>query len=296
MAVQRGMLEKSVQYLIKTFYLGGRYAGSQFQVDEHTIEGKIIDVLVKSKYIESREANHFKRASRTDAGVHARSNLFSFESSKVIHPIEINAQLPEDIGIWAYAILSEPKNPRYLPISREYRYYYPVYFLPKVFNEDLVREALEMLKGTHDFKYLCKLEKDKDKDKTTVRTFYDCECVRDEVFLKFRFEGDSFLWNQIRKTVQLLLDIGNSLVPISDLPDILKADPRFEKQIFGNADPNGLILWDLKLPPEIESQFKTESKSLEKFAERLSVQTFDRLIQAKFQSEILESLGKEKLF
>ena len=288
----RGRLKKPVQYLIKVFYFGTNFAGSQFQPNERTVEGVLIDTLMKLGYIASKEENQFKRASRTDLGVHARCNLFSFISDKKIYPIEINSNLPNDVGIWAYSILPDYQNPRFLPKSREYLYYYPKFFLPENFNFSLMIRALSLLKGTHDFKYLCKIEP----DRSTIRTIFDCECIQDPHFLKFRFVGDSFLWHQIRRTLQLLINIGSERFPISDLPDLLKAADRFEGIQFDNADPNGLILWDMTLPEEIEQLFIIEEKSIERFCNQFSKRAYIQLTQATFQSNILESWGKYKLF
>jgi len=292
MTLARGRLENPVQYLIKVFYLGTDFAGSQFQPNERTVEGVLINALTKCGYITSKEDNHFKRASRTDLGVHARINIFSFFSDKKMYPIEINSNLPSDVGIWAYAIAPEPVNPRFLPKSREYLYYFPIRLLPTPFNFELMHQALSFFKGTHDFKYLCKPEP----ERSTTRTIFEAECTQDQWFVKFRFVGDSFLWHQIRKMVQLLIDIGQESFSIWDLADVLRADPKYEGIQFDNANPNGLILWDMKLPEEIEHLFIIEEKSMERFFRQFSDRTFIQLTQATFQSEMLKEWGKGPLF
>jgi tRNA pseudouridine38-40 synthase len=281
----RGRLEKPVQYFIKVYYVGTRFFGSQYQPDLRTVEGDLIDALIAKKYIESMESGLFKRASRTDGGVHARCNIFTFISDKILYPMELNSRLKPDVGIWAYAISPEIESARFLAENREYIYYLPLSKLSDDFNYELMEKALEMLKGTHNFKYLCRLEP----NKNPVKTLLETEVKKDNSFLRFRFVGDSFLWNQIRKSVRLLQDIGESKFVIEDLPDLLEGSDRLNNISIEKADPDGLILWNIKLPEKFEKLFQNDKRSLLKFSELFEDLTNSHLIQAKFHSDVAKS-------
>jgi tRNA U38,U39,U40 pseudouridine synthase TruA len=152
-----------------------------------------------------------------------------------------------------------------------------------------MEKSLKMMQGTHNFKYLCKLEPGKD----PTKTLYDTEVTKDNSFLRFRFVGDSFLWHQIRKTVQLLQDIGSSNFEFNDLQDLLEGSERMNNISIEKADPDGLILWDIKFPEKYEKSFINDPKSLQKFAGLFSNLRNSHLIQAKFHDEVVKSWYKE---
>ena len=70
------------RYLIKVWYLGTNFAGSQRQPNKRTIEGELLHILKKEGYFQAEITFDFKAATRTDAGVHAYEALFAFSTEK----------------------------------------------------------------------------------------------------------------------------------------------------------------------------------------------------------------------
>ncbi|GAH11589.1 unnamed protein product, partial [marine sediment metagenome] len=73
---------KIMRYLVRTYYEGERFYGYQRQSNVLTVEGTIIDALIKTKYIEDSDTSQFKSASRTDREVNALGNVFAFNTNK----------------------------------------------------------------------------------------------------------------------------------------------------------------------------------------------------------------------
>lgn len=92
-----------------------------------------------------------------------------------------------------------------------------------------MRAAANKLIGEHDFRNLCKM----DKDKTTIRRVFQVEIVapREETSMDictFVIVGQSFVWHQIRCIVAVLLLVGKGCEEpeiMSELLDVMK-NPR----------------------------------------------------------------------
>ena len=72
------------RYLIKIWYIGSNFAGSQRQPEKRTVEGELLKALKKAHYLLEAQTSSFKAAARTDAGVHAREAAFCFNSIEEI--------------------------------------------------------------------------------------------------------------------------------------------------------------------------------------------------------------------
>jgi len=155
-----------VKMALKVSYIGSDFSGSQIQKTERTVEGVLLDALIELGLTDSAESANIKSSGRTDAGVHALSQIITFDTNDpgLSIPRAINSKLPSDVWAWAYAIVPDDFNPRKDAVSRFYRYY--------LFNEKYdiskMRDAARLLVGTHDFSNFSK--KDKKQERTTIRT------------------------------------------------------------------------------------------------------------------------------
>ncbi|TFG17667.1 MAG: hypothetical protein EU530_10335, partial [Promethearchaeota archaeon] len=118
--------------------------------------------------------------------------------------------------------------------------------------------------GTHNFRNFSKLEQ----DKNTIRTVdhIGVETIGD--LWIFDFKSRSFLWNQIRKMMRVITQIGSqqwkpevlsSLLNPDDMTYALKVEP---------FSPDGLILWDVTYPSQMK--FEICGKSIQKLNSHLS--------------------------
>jgi len=266
---------KIKRYLLKVWYIGTYFAGSQRQPLKRTVESELINALKKTKYISDATSANFKAAARTDAGVHAREAAYCFNSKEKIYIQKIESFLPSDLGIVGYCSVSLDFHPRWMVEMKEYKC---IYVLKEEENPSIkkMREALRIYQGDHDFRMFSKTDPSK-KNKLTKITINKADVNYlddDKQILVFSFKSKSFLWQQIRRTIAFILKIGNGKVNIDDLQN--KLDPKsFENPLIKRdkpIEPGGLILWKMEFPKEFK--FHSEKKSIEK--QRNFIKEFER--------------------
>ena len=190
--------------LLKTWYFGTHFFGSQEQVNKRTVEGELIRALKKTKYISDRQDNKFRTAGRTDAGVHAQEAIFCFNTSQKFYVSKLETFLPEDMGVIQWAEVPLDFHPRFEAISKEYRYIYP-----KTMNESLniakMQEVAKIMEGTHDFRLFSKTNYS-NPDQKTVITLDKVKITDFPNHIEFKFKSRSFLWQQMWNASSLLCD------------------------------------------------------------------------------------------
>ena len=233
------------RFAIKIAYIGKEYQGFQRQTESiKTVEGTILDALTELEIINNASESKYSAAGRTDKVVNAISQVIAFDSLRdKIYLEEINNIFPRDIYAWAIAEVKENFHPRRDALLRTYRLYH--YY----FNENLklMTKAVKKLKGTHDFAKLCK-KPDKLYDgspKSTVLTLETAKFNLQNNLLVFEFSSRSFLWNQVRKMVSVILDIGSGKYPPEIIDEILNPPTSKPKGGIKPVPPDGLVLYDV---------------------------------------------------
>ncbi|WP_088042703.1 tRNA pseudouridine(38-40) synthase TruA [Bacillus sp. EAC] len=231
-------------------YDGGRYKGWQrLGSGENTIQGKIENVLSEmiGRPIE------IIGCSRTDAGVHAFSQIANFKIKENLPETDIknylNHYLPQDISVKEVTIESERFHARYNSKAKTYLY--------KVWNEEYsnpfmrrysmhVEEKLDIEKmkqaakyflGEHDFTAFSNA---KSKKKSMVREIYSIKFEIKEGFIQIRVSGDGFLYNMVRKIVGTLIEVGLGKLDAKAISKMIESKDR--GQVSSLADPAGLYL------------------------------------------------------
>ncbi len=262
------------RYALKIFYIGSEYYGFQRQPGLKTIEGTLLDNLK-----ETVDFKFWAVAGRTDKGVSAIGNVIAFTTAqKVILPA-INAHLPEDIKIWAKAIVPENFHPRYDALYRHYRYICPYD------GEDInkIKEGAEFLVGTHNFKNLCKSKI----IENTTRTIEKITIGRDERgLLVFNFIGNAFLWKMIRKIVKVVIQVGKGEISFQELRNLL--NPNYSPQKGIEPMPaEGLILYDVGYPFD----FNIDRYSIEKLLNKIRLKISEHFLFSEVFRQILSSFN-----
>lgn len=247
-----------------TAYDGTNYHGSQIQNNGETIEG----VLKRELFSVLKEEINLIGASRTDAGVHARGNVYVFDTESRIPPEKftyaLNARLPEDIRIqqseevppdfhprhqdtvktYEYRILN-----RHLPLP-EYRLY--AHFTYETLNLKKMQEACKYFTGEHDFASFCAAGSQVE---STVRTIYDLHVQKEGELLTISITGNGFLYNMVRIIAGTLLKVGSGLIEPEDITKIIEGKDR---RLAGPTAPaKGLTLVKIRYP-EYENQKKRD--------------------------------------
>ena len=222
---------------LKIAYFGMNFSGFQYQPDRRTVEGELFKAFEKIG-INAKEAR-YKCAGRTDAGVHALGQVVALnvDSAKKVLPRILNANLPEDVVVWAWAKVNDDFNPRYA-VSRKYMY---VMHLNRDYDVSIMRKVAKMLIGTHDFSNFTKKFGE---GQNCVRTIYNIKLRMNGDFLIFEVEGNAFTWNMVRRIVSALQAVGSKYRDIEWFEKLLNPEKHREK--VEPAPPYGLILKDIK--------------------------------------------------
>ena len=205
-------------------------------------------------------------AGRTDAGVHARSQVIHFDLPRD-HPHldkltaeRINKALPGDIRIleigeaplgfdarfsalwreYSYRVCDDPNGPD--PLHRHHVLHWPV-----PLDVDRLNQASQSLIGIHDFFAFCK-EKPR---ATTIREVQKLEWHRDHnnhVVMTIR--ADAFCYSMVRTIVGALLPIGDGRKPVTWTQHLLEQEEKLSH--IQTMDGFPLMLEQVGYPPDSE--------------------------------------------
>ena len=240
-------------YKIILEYDGSRYSGWQIQKNTpHTIQQKVEEALTK---INKKEVN-VVGAGRTDAGVHAAGQSANFFLDIKIPvkkiPLALNTHLPDDIICIDAVKVSDDFHSRYDARGKKYRYRILnsnfnsvfvrnfVYKVHKKLDLENMRNAAEVLLGTHDFASFCSAGSSVD---STVRTIYSLEVFSEEDEICIDVSGSGFLYNMIRIIAGTLIEIGKGKKNIAELRNIIASCDR--RKAGFTAPAKGLTLLEV---------------------------------------------------
>jgi len=254
-------------YLFWIQYLGLRYHGWQKQPNLKTIQGRLERVI---RYVLGHENFSVLAAGRTDSGVSCEKGAFELFN---IAPLviedfirEANISLPDDIKILSGQSVGPRFNIIQDVIGKEYRYYFStgekphpfatanIFWMEGALDFELIKSAVELYKGTYDFRRFC--TKGKNTENYT-RTIYEAEILRSEGFggtyypehiYCFRVKGSGFLMHQVRMMVEALFKIGNGEIDRKELAKALLGEEG--PPLVGKAPAHGLVLHEVMFDEE----------------------------------------------
>ncbi len=238
-----------------TAYDGTNYHGSQIQNNGETIEG----VLKTELSSLLNEEIQIIGASRTDAGVHARGNVFVFDTESRIpsdkFTYALNARLPEDIRIQDSEEVPSDFHPRHQDTVKTYEYRVlnrklplPEYRLHAHFtyeklNIERMQQACKYFIGEHDFAAFCAAGSQVE---STVREIYDLHVKKEGDLLTISVTGNGFLYNMVRIIAGTLLKVGSGHFAAEDMEKIIEGRDR---SLAGPTAPaKGLTLVEIRYP------------------------------------------------
>lgn len=198
-------------------YDGTEYYGWQAQSNFITIE----EVLNRELSALLKEQITVIGASRTDSGVHAMGNVAVFDTETRIPADRIsyalNQRLPEDIVIQESREVPLDFHPRFTDTKKtyEYRIYNAAHPMPLnrrythfVYNDidvERMQAAANYLIGEHDFVSFCSVNT---QVKSTVRTIYSLDIIKEKQEIIIRIQGNGFLYNMVRIIAGTLIQVG----------------------------------------------------------------------------------------
>lgn len=225
-------------------YDGTKYHGFQIQKNESTIQGELSRLISE---VNNREVL-VQGASRTDAGVHAITQVIHFDDHTNLSESEwlkfLNHQLPKDIFIKSVELMHPLFHSRYDVYEKEYLYKIKLGdFDPFLLNYAWHQEYLDFIRlddqlkkiiGTHDFTSFSKSDKGEN-----IRTIYDAGYKMDDEILEIYISGNGFLRYMVRLIVNHVINFAISKTD----KDILKIiDNRSRKDTKDLSPAAGLYL------------------------------------------------------
>jgi len=233
-------------------YKGTRYRGFQIQKNVRTIQGELMKAA--EKIFSSAAKIEIGAAGRTDAGVHAISQIVHLRVSKApenLKPKQIqfafNDLLPYDINILKVRNAPENFHARHDAISRYYLYQIAtrrtafgkdfVWWIKDKLNVEKMRQASKLIVGVHDFRAFCDTV---EKNQSTIVSVEKSEIFVDGSLICFRIGASHFLWKMVRRLVGTLVEIGRGNITVEEFKKILDSNSRHIKEF--TAPASGLFL------------------------------------------------------
>ncbi len=230
-------------------YEGTRYHGFQIQNNVPTIQRELERAIFKV----TGEAVRLRGAGRTDAGVHARGQVATFEAISAL-PRQtlvraLNFYLPPDISVRDACNVEKRFDARRDAISREYRYsilsnsvHSPqyrrwAYLVTGKLDAEAMNKACDILLGQHDFAPFTNNEGGAN---NTVRTVFRAEVRKEGDFVFFDMVANAFLPQQVRRTVGSLIRIGSGAMEVGKFCEMAASGMIGAAKIV--APPHGLCL------------------------------------------------------
>jgi tRNA pseudouridine38-40 synthase len=246
-------------YLVRLFYLGNHYHGSQMQPGLVTVQGELIKAL--SKWSGEAHSSHTVQMSgRTDCGVHSLGQLVMISTDKHLSLERINKHLPNDIVLWAWTEAPEGFKPRSSALMRHYRYFLDESL--NTINHDCIGKAISLLVGSNDFHFLSK----PDERRNTVTTVLNVSIGEVSGIKYFDFYGTSFLWKFVRKAVTLLNEIGLNNMKPETILEVIDGKKGVVRGGIQPAPPENLVLMETVVP----FRFTTSKYAVRKIQKLLS--------------------------
>lgn len=235
-------------------YDGGNYQGWQrLNMNSNTIQG-VLETIVSKEFGESIK---IIGSGRTDVGVHALGQVANFQiTDKALENLsceqikqKLNQILPEDIKIIMLENVSNEFHSRYDAISKTYEYHIEMGERTSVFQRKYVahigkhldlermRQACQLLKGTHDFKGFSSPMLD---GRNTIKTIQEVTIEARNNHIVISINADGFLYHMVRIIVGTLVEIGKNERECKTIREIFETKDR---QLAGyTIESQGLFL------------------------------------------------------
>lgn len=235
-------------------FVGTNYHG--FQVQQNAMS--VCEAFQDAAQQVLGERGELKGCSRTDSGVHANRYILSLKTSSTIDCrgfiFAMNTKLPDDIAVLDCREADDDFHARYSCKGKRYLYKiynsrlpdpfleHRAYRCPVPLDAGLMNEAAKCFIGTHDFSAFCALD-NYNRDKSKVRTIFDCSVRRDGDVITISVTGDGFLYNMVRIVCGTLVHVSRGKIPLDTLPAIIEEGDRTKSG--PTLPPQGLYLDDI---------------------------------------------------
>lgn len=235
-------------------YDGTGFRGFAIQPDQRTVEGVLTKALNQVLHGEVG----ITCAGRTDAGVHARGQVVSFDATPGLEPDRLarslNGMLGPEIVVRDADLVAPGFSARRSARWRTYRYTivnqpFPDPFLaryawwvPAPLDVKVLRMAADPFVGERDFSSFCRTPTFG--STSLVRRVFESEWTDlGDGRLRYDVRATSFCWQMIRSMVGTMVEVGVGKRRPGDIMGILRQRERAAAA--EPAPPHGLCLWEV---------------------------------------------------
>lgn len=230
-------------------YDGGPFSGWQSQAGGNAIQDKL-EVRLKEIF---GVLIRVHGSGRTDAGVHARGQVFHFdaewrhEATKLLAALRV--ALPTALQIKSVRAVSKSFHSRFSASGKRYEYRihngdadpftrpycWPVF---RPLDLEAMQRCASILRGEHDFRAFTVLNGPPRDD--TTRNLWRLSVDRRGKFISVTAEADGFMYKMVRSLVGVLVAVGEHRLTSERALQIL--DGRIRTPEVQTAPPQGLFL------------------------------------------------------
>lgn len=232
-------------------YDGSDYHGFARQPGVRTVQGELEEALRRllGKEVETTCAG------RTDAGVHARHQVVSFELDEIPDLDRLrrglDGLLGPEVSVWSAVPAEDGFSARFSPTWRSYRYFIETreaadpltrnwtWHLARPLDVAAMNTASAHFVGSHDFASFCRQRE----GATTRREVLEAGWDESGGRTVFGIRARAFCHQMVRSLTGFCVDVGVGRVAASSTPEVLAA---VDRQAVGTiAPPHGLLLWEV---------------------------------------------------
>ena len=268
-----------VKTAFKVAYIGTHFYGFQRQPKFPTVEGELFRAFKKAGVMDDPNRSGYSIAGRTDRGVHSLGNVVSLKPDSEATVNQINYYLPSSIQIIAKAEVPDDFKPRYA----NYRYYRYVFFKDPYNNTSLdlkkMVNASKLFEGEHNFQNFTKRC-----ERTPMRIIQELKVSQNKMITVIDVIGQSFLWNMVRKMVQVITMVGAGKMDDEDITLLLNPDICASVT---PVPPEGLILMDVNYE---DIEFKPDRYAKNNFFKTIKEEYITRRTIAAAEEEMINFL------
>lgn len=230
------------------------YDGTTFDGWQSQAGGRAIQDVIERRLAEIFKGQvRVHGSGRTDAGVHAREQVFHFDAEWRHEPAKLlaalRAGLPAAIQLRTVRAVASTFHARFSATGKRYEYHVHLgdadpfarpYCWPVFRPLDLgaMQAAAAALCGTHDFRAFTALNGPEKED--TVRELRRLDVVRRGRRIRITAEANGFMYKMVRSLAGVLVAAGEGRLTVAQVKELL--DSRRRTPVVHTAPPQGLFL------------------------------------------------------
>lgn len=238
-------------YRIDLGYDGTAFRGFARQAGQRTVQGVLEERLARVLGGEVTTTG----AGRTDAGVHARRQVVSFQWVDDLDLVRLarslNGMMGPEVVVVSVEKAVDDFNARFSARWRLYRYLVLNAALADPLNRhfcwhvaeplDLtaMNDAAKRVVGEHDFASFCRTPQ----NGSTTRRVLSAAWALEGDMTVFTISANAFCHQMVRSIVGFMVDVGKGRRRAEEIETVLAARDR--SRASNMAPPHGLILWDV---------------------------------------------------